>query len=193
MFKKPATEHGDRLPPGQRLASDFPVLHYGSVPKIDIDTWRFRVFGEVEEGIAFTCEEFVRLPMTEFTCDIHCVTTWSKFDTHWRGVSFADIHERIRPREGASYVLVHGAPSYTTGAPLEKLLAEDVFFAVEYEGEPLTPEHGWPVRLVVPKLYFYKSAKWVTGIEYLREPKLGFWEDLGYSETADPWREERYA
>ena len=193
MFKKTPGPYADRLPPGQHPTEDLPVLHYGTVPKIDIATWRLRVFGEVDRESSFDFEELRRLPLVDVTADIHCVTTWTKLDARWRGVPFSEIHELCAPRESATYVLVHGAPDYTTGVPLDVLLGPDVILATEYDGRPLTLEHGWPVRLVVPKLYFYKSAKWVTGIEYLSEPKLGFWERSGYSETADPWREERYA
>lgn len=182
----------DRLPPGQRLTGDLPVLHYGRAPAVDLDAWRFRTFGEVTDRLELTLEEFKSLPAVDLVADIHCVTTWSKFDSHWRGVLFSTVNELARPTAGATYGLIHGEPDYTTGLPLEALLDDDVIFAYEYEGMPITAEHGAPVRLVVPKRYFYKSAKWVTGVEYLTEPRLGFWERAGYSESADPWREERY-
>jgi DMSO/TMAO reductase YedYZ molybdopterin-dependent catalytic subunit len=182
-----------RLPDGQHLTTGFPVLHYGQVARVDLEKWRFRVFGEVRQPLELTLEDLKRLPVTDLVADIHCVTTWSKFDTRWRGVRFSEIHKLVAPAAGVTYGLAHAEQGYTTGLPLAAWLDDDVLIAWEYDGEPLTAEHGGPVRMVVPKRYFYKSAKWVTGMEYLSRPQLGFWERNGYSEGADPWREERYA
>jgi DMSO/TMAO reductase YedYZ molybdopterin-dependent catalytic subunit len=181
-----------RLPPGQHLTTSFPVLHYGSVPRVDPASWRFRLFGDVEEPLELSLDDLKALPVTELVTDIHCVTTWSKYDTRWRGVRFREVHGHVKLRPGVTYGLSHGEQGYSTGLPLEAWLDDDVLIAWEFDGEPLTAEHGGPVRMLVPKRYFYKSAKWANGMEYLTGPRLGFWERNGYSEGADPWREERY-
>ncbi len=181
-----------RLPPGQRLIQDFPVLHYGSIPKIDINEWRFTIRGLVKHPVQFTFEEFLRLPSLTLKTDFHCVTGWSKFDLLWRGVLFKTIAEIAEPFSGARYVSIIAENEYTTNLPLEVALDKDVIFAYEYDGKPLTPEHGYPLRLVVPERYAYKSAKWVKGIELLERDRPGFWEIRGYSNSADPWKEERY-
>ncbi len=185
-----------RLPPGQVLTEKFPVLHYGPVPHYpDLSKWDLRVFGLVKEEKRLTWEEFNRLPRTRVVADIHCVTRWSKLDTVWEGVRFRDFLEAV-PVEvlpEARYVLVHAEYGFTANLPLEVMLDDDVLLATHYDGKPLTPEHGYPLRLVVPKKYFWKSAKWVRGIEFLAEDRLGFWEQAGYHNEADPWKEKRFA
>jgi DMSO/TMAO reductase YedYZ molybdopterin-dependent catalytic subunit len=182
-----------RLPPGQYATDKWPVLHYGAVPRIDLSTWEFTVGGEVDPPVRWTWEEFTRLPRVTVRCDIHCVTAWSRFDNTFEGVAVAEVLRHTRPRPGAEYVMVHSYGGYTTNLRLADLLREDVLLAVAHNGAPLTPEHGWPCRLVVPHLYFWKSAKWVRGFEFLREERPGFWEQNGYHLRGDPWKEERYS
>ena len=181
-----------RLPSGQALTEKWPVLHYGNIPRFDPKTWDFRVFGLVEEAITWTWEEFTSLPQVTITSDIHCVTRWSRYDNRWTGISIFEVMKHVRPLPEARYVMVHADPDYTTNLPLDELLDEDVLFALHHDGEPLTPEHGGPLRLVVPKLYFWKSAKWVRGLEFMAEDAAGFWERAGYHMHGDPWREERF-
>lgn len=181
-----------KLPPGQRLIEDFPVLHYGDVPEVNIETWDFTVKGLVRNPLRLSFDEFMKLPSVELRADFHCVTGWTKFDLHWKGVLFKTIAELANPLPDARYVLIFAENNYTTNLPLDIAMDNDVIFAYEYEGKPLTPEHGYPLRLVVPKKYAYKSAKWVRGIEFLQEDRPGFWEVRGYSNSADPWKEERY-
>ena len=183
----------DRLPPGQYLTQGFPVLHAGFVPSLTTDSWSFRVFGEVEEEKTWSWDEIQRLPRRKVTCDIHCVTRWSKFDTEWEGIPFREIYERVKPKPGARYVMVHADPDYSTNLPLEDLLEDNVLLADTYQGEPLSPEHGGPMRLVVPKLYFWKSAKWVRGFEFMNEDRPGFWENYGYHMHGNPWKEQRFS
>ncbi len=182
-----------RLPPGQYRTDKWPVLYYGAIPRIDLATWEFTVTGEVDEPGRWTWEEFRRLPHTTVRCDIHCVTAWSRFDNAFEGVAVREIMQRVRPRSGAASVMVHSYGGYTTNLPLAALLDDDVLLAWSHDGRPLTPDHGWPLRLVVPKLYFWKSAKWVQGIEVTREERPGFWEQNGYHMHGDPWNEERYS
>jgi len=192
----------DRLPPGQSLTQKFPVLHYGAIPTFDPKTWRFRIWGEVEEERSWRWEEFSRLDRTEITLDIHCVTRWSKFDTTWAGVSVKSLLDKglICPLPGAAYVLQHAEGGYTTNLPLEILLQENFLLATHYNGEPLTPEHGYPLRGIVGQIpdredlktpYFWKGAKWLTGLEFLTEDQLGFWEQAGYHKEGDVWKEQR--
>ena len=184
---------GDRLPPGQKPTDGWPVLHYGAIPRFDPATWKFQVAGLVEEPVSWTYDDFRALPNTTVTCDIHCVTHWSKFDTVFTGVPFTEVLSRIRPRPEAKYVMVHSYGGYTTNVSLEELTTPDVLFAWQESGRDLTPEHGWPLRLVVPKLYFWKSAKWVRGLEFMDRNRPGFWETYGYHIHGDPWLEERYS
>ncbi len=182
----------DRLPPGQYLTTRFPVLHYGSVPRFDRETWDFRVWGLVEEEKRWTFDQFRALPTQSIVADIHCVTHWSKLDTRWEGVSTRQVLSHVRVRPEARFVLVHAERGFTANLSLEDFLREENLFAWRYDGQELTPEHGWPLRLVVPSLYFWKSAKWVRGIELLAEDRPGFWESYGYHNRGDPWREERF-
>lgn len=181
-----------RLPPGQILTKKWPVLHAGSVPKIDLETWDFRVFGLVEHPIVLNWKEFLELPMSKHTSDIHCVTTWSRYDNEWEGVRFQDVMNLVQVKPEAKFVMIHAESGWSTNLPLEDLLMEGVLFAYKHDGQTLSPDHGWPLRLVVPHLYFWKSAKWVRGIEFMAQDKAGFWEGYGYHLYADPWLEQRY-
>ena len=184
---------GDRLPPGQKVTDGWPVLHYGSIPKIDLDTWRFEVGGLVEEPVSFTWQELQDLGQVETENDIHCVTAWSKFDNVWRGVPVSAVLDRVQLKPEARHVMVHSYGGYTTNLPLDDLNREGNLFAHTHNGEPLSREHGGPLRLVVPHLYFGKSAKWVRGLVILPEDRPGFWEMYGYHMRGDPWQEERYS
>jgi DMSO/TMAO reductase YedYZ molybdopterin-dependent catalytic subunit len=181
----------ERLPPGQSVTIKFPVLHYGPVPSFDKDTWTLRAFGLVEEEKVWTWDEFLKLPTTRVTCDIHCVTRWSMFDTEWEGVLFRDFVALCGVKPKAKFVIAHCEHGFTTNLPLEVVLGDDVLLAYKYDGEFLTPEHGFPLRTLVPKRYFWKSAKWVRGIEFAAEDRPGFWEQAGYHNDGDPWKEER--
>ncbi len=181
-----------RLPPGQRLVENWPVLHYGSVPTIDLASWEFRVFGLVEEGLTLSWEQFQALPQTRVTTDIHCVTTWSRYDNAWEGVRMRDILALARPQAEARHAVFHSFGGYTTNVPLDELGGDDVLFAHSHDGAPLPAEHGGPLRGVIPHLYFWKSAKWVRGVELVPDDRPGFWEMYGYHMHGDPWTEERY-
>ena len=183
----------DRVPPGQTLTTKWPVLTYGSTPRFNPRTWTFRCSGLVEEEVSFTWDEFQKLPMTSVTCDIHCVTRWSRLDNRFEGVHIRELMRRIRLKPEAGYVLIHADPGYTTNLALDELVDDDVLLAVKHDGRPLGPDHGGPLRLVVPKLYFWKSAKWLRGFEFLDVNPPGFWELNGYHMHADPWKEERYS
>lgn len=183
----------DRLPKGQRLTEKFPILHVGDVPTFDRATWRFRIFGLVEEGIDLSYDQFTALPNTRVKADFHCVTGWSRFDNHWGGVLAKDLMKLVRPKAEAKFALIHCEGEYTTNIALDELLDEDVLFAFEHDGAPITPDHGFPLRLVVPKLYAWKSAKWARGVELIPENRRGFWERHGYHIHGDPWKEERYS
>jgi DMSO/TMAO reductase YedYZ molybdopterin-dependent catalytic subunit len=186
------TRRPDRLPPGQRLTGKWPVLHYGRVPSIDVKKWTFTISGLVEKERVLGYEESLALPHIEVFSDIHCVTTWSRYDNLWEGVSTGTIKEIIKISPEAKHVLVRSEGGFTTNLPLEDFFQSDALFALKHDGQPLSPEHGGPVRLVVPRLYFWKSAKWVTGIEFMAQDRPGFWERAGYHNHGDPWREERY-
>ncbi len=181
------------IPPGQTLTKGFPVLHVGDIPRFDPATWRLRFFGLVEDPYELTWDALRAEPTVEWRGDIHCVTRWSKKDTIWRGVPFKRLVERARPKAEAKFVLQHADNAYTTNLPLEAMLGDDVLVAYEFDGQALEPIHGGPVRMFVPKFYFWKSAKWLHGIEFLAEDRPGFWETRGYHNDADPWKEERYA
>lgn len=182
-----------RIPPGQWQTRDWPVLHYGSVPRVDLSNWTFRAFGLVEAEKTWNWAEFLALPQATMTVDIHCVTQWSRLDTSFKGIPFREVYDRIKPLPEAQYVMVHAEGGFTTNLPLVDLLAENVMFAYQAGGQDLTPEHGWPLRLVVPHLYFWKSAKWVRGLEFTAQDRPGFWERNGYHMRGDPWDEERYS
>ena len=186
------TEDARRLPPGQIVTRKWPVLHYGTVPSFDAATWRFRVSGLVERPGELTWSELQALPRQETLCDIHCVTRWSRYDNVFEGVPVRALFQRAGVRPEARYVLVHAEHGYTTNLPLEDLDRPENLLALSHNGEPLPPEHGGPVRLLVPHLYFWKSAKWVRGFELMEEDYPGFWEQNGYHMRGDPWREERY-
>jgi DMSO/TMAO reductase YedYZ molybdopterin-dependent catalytic subunit len=181
-----------RLPPGQYLTEKWPVLHAGSVPNTDLATWDFQVFGEVERPLTLTWDELRRLPSSEITVDIHCVTRWSRFDASFRGVHWRELAKLAGPRPNARFVVAHAEQGFTSNLPLEALEADDALIAYEADGEPLAPEHGWPLRLVVPSRYFWKSAKWLRGLELRTTDQPGFWERYGYHNDADYWKEERY-
>ncbi len=180
-----------RLPPNQALTRKFPVLHYGAIPPFNPATWDLRVFGEVEGEQRWSWPQFTAIPTVTLTVDIHCVTGWSKFDTVWEGPRFRDFMTLFAVRPGAKFVIVHADGGYTTNLPLDVLLDDDVLLAWKYNGQPLEPEHGCPLRLVVPKRYFWKSAKWVRGLEFSLEDRPGFWERAGYHNEGDPFKEER--
>lgn len=193
VTRRPETV-SDRVPPGQFVTDKFPVLHYGSVPRVDLSTWDFRVFGLVEKPLTLDWASFRALPETTIRRDIHCVTRWSKLDTSWSGVSwrtFLDVLD-IHPKPEATHVMFHCEHGFTTNVSLEVLDDDDTMFAWHFDGKPLDPEHGWPLRALVPKRYFWKSAKWIRGIEFMAGDRPGFWEMNGYHMEGDPWTEERF-
>jgi len=182
-----------RLPPGQVLTEKWPVLHYGAVPKVDLATWDFRVFGRVERPQRWTWDEFTKLPRIQVRSDIHCVTRWSRYDNLWGGVSVREVLRDAVAAADARFAVVHAEQNYTANLPLSELLNDDVLLADIHDGAPLAPDHGWPLRLVVPRRYFWKSVKWVRGIELVGDDRPGFWEQNGYHNEADPWKEERFS
>ncbi len=192
VIKSPDTERKNRVPPGQRVTEGFPVLHYGGVPRIDTSEWRLRLFGLVERERNISFPEFLALPMVKVFSDVHCVTGWSRLDNLWEGVSSSALKDLVMILPEARFTIVHAAGNFITNLSLDDFFSEDVLFALRHNGRPLTPEHGVPVRLVVPRLYFWKSAKWVTGVEFTSEDRPGFWESHGYHNRGDPWKEERY-
>ena len=181
-----------RLPPGQIETAKWPVLHYGRVPRADLARWTFRILGEVERPFEISWAEFSALPRREVLCDIHCVTTWSRYDNRFSGVPVPLLLERAGVRPAATHALVHAEEDYTTNLPLADLARDANLIATHHDGEPLLPEHGGPARLMVPHLYFWKSAKWVRGIELMEGDWPGFWEQNGYHMRGDPWLEERF-
>ncbi len=192
LIKSPDTERKDRIPPGQRMTEKWPVLHAGGVPNIDIDSWTFTISGLVKEERTLSYQDFMSLPRVKVLSDIHCVTRWSKLNNLWEGVPTGIIKELVSLLPEAKFLMVHSAGGFTTNLPLSDFFESDVLLAVKHDGELLSPEHGYPVRLVVPRLYLWKSAKWVVGIEFMDKDKPGFWESLGYHNRGDPWQEERY-
>jgi DMSO/TMAO reductase YedYZ molybdopterin-dependent catalytic subunit len=181
-----------RLPPGQYLTEKWPVLHAGDVPDTDLATWDFRVWGEVENPVTLSWDEFRALPRTENVQDIHCVTRWSRFDTRFGGVHWRELAKLVRPKPTARFAIGHAEQGFTANVPLSYLEHDLALLATEADGEPLAPEHGWPLRLVVPGKYFWKSAKWLRGIELSATDKPGFWERYGYHNDADYTKEQRY-
>jgi DMSO/TMAO reductase YedYZ molybdopterin-dependent catalytic subunit len=192
FFSKPTPDVQDRVPPGQHLASGFPVLTYGSTPKISQEEWQFKIWGCAAET-TLTWADVMAMPQTEFTADFHCVTTWSKLDVKWTGVRVTDFLRQVELDPTAVHVMQHCYGGYTTNIALDDLLRDENFFAHTLFGDPLPPEHGGPLRLVVPHLYAWKSAKWINGLEFLDRPALGFWERNGYHHRGDPWAVERYS
>lgn len=190
-----ATARADaqRLPPGQREVKTWPVLDLGAQPKIDLNLWRVVVDGLVEKPVTLDWQAFQDLPKSEATSDIHCVTSWSRYDNRWRGVLVGDLLAHVQPKAEARFVLIQSYDTYTTNLPLAEFAVTDALLATHWEGEPLTVAHGGPLRLVVPQLYFWKSAKWVKKITFAAEDRPGFWEVRGYHNHGDPWEEERYA
>ncbi|MFD1746241.1 sulfite oxidase-like oxidoreductase [Rhizobium helianthi] len=189
-ISRPDTE---RLPPGQHLVKNWPVLDLGQQPEISPLQWRLDIRGEVESPLTFTWDRFLALPQRDFLSDIHCVTTWSRYDNHWRGVSVRDLLDLVHPRPEADAVMLTSYDGYTTNLLLSDFASEEALLATHWEGEPLTAEHGGPMRLILPHLYFWKSAKWLTRIDFLRRDQPGFWEKNGYHMRGDPWAEERYS
>jgi len=182
----------ERLPAGQYLTKKWPILSYESTPKFDAEKYRFKVWGTVAEPFELTWDELLALPRVQLTSDFHCVTTWSRFDNAWEGVHIREILQRAKPLPEAKFVTAHSFTGYTTNMPLADLDDDDVLIAFTHDGEQIEPDHGGPVRLIVPKLYAYKSAKWLSGLEFMEKDRPGFWEVRGYHNHADPWKEERY-
>jgi DMSO/TMAO reductase YedYZ molybdopterin-dependent catalytic subunit len=182
-----------RIPPGQYITKDFPVLSAGPTPRTPLDQWSFSIQGLVKAPVSWTWQEFLALPAQEWTVDISCVTKWTKLDMHWRGVSLDTLLEGVELGDRAAFMIAFSDGGYTTNLPLADVLNGQAFVAYEYEGAPLAPEHGGPARLVVPARYFWKSAKWVRGIRLQEEDEPGFWESFGYHNRGDQWREERYS
>jgi DMSO/TMAO reductase YedYZ molybdopterin-dependent catalytic subunit len=185
-------EAQERIPPGQYLTEDFPVLSAGPTPRTPLDQWTFSIEGLVSQPIRWTWEEFLELPSVTSVVDIHCVTKWSKLDTRWEGVSLDTLFGYVELGPSAQYVLAFCDGGYTTNLPLAEVTGGKAFVAYRYEGGPLAPEHGGPARLVVPHLYFWKSAKWIRGLRLMENDRPGFWESLGYHQLGDPWTEQRY-
>jgi DMSO/TMAO reductase YedYZ molybdopterin-dependent catalytic subunit len=182
----------DRVPPGQYVTDRFPVLHAGVVPETDATEWTFTVGGAVEEPFTIALSELKEMPTAQVTADIHCVTKWSKLDTRWEGVPVSAVLERAKPSPEATHVVVNAEHGFTANLPLDDFAREGNLFAWRYDGAALEPDHGWPLRLVVPHLYFWKSVKWVRGFDLLDHDEPGFWERNGYHMYGDPWREQRY-
>lgn len=186
------TEEERRLPPGQIVTKKWPVLHYGTVPQVDIRSWRFEVSGAVEAPFALTWDQILLYPRQETVCDIHCVTRWSRYDNVFEGIPLAPLLADARPSASAKYVLVHAEHGFTTNVSLDDLMRPANLLALTHNGQPLDAEHGGPIRLVIPHLYFWKSAKWIRGFEFMEDDYPGFWEQNGYHMRGEPWAEERY-
>ncbi|MBT2679071.1 sulfite oxidase-like oxidoreductase [Bacillus sp. ISL-35] len=192
-FGKPRKKGpSDRVPPNQNVTRSFPVLHYGNVPYYkNLDDWTLKIFGLVEKEVILSYKELMDLPQMNSGNDIHCVTGWSKLDNVWEGVSTVELARLAKPKEAAKYVILHAEENWTTNLPVEDFLRETSLLAHSHNGEPLTPEHGYPLRAVIPHLYFWKSAKWIRGIEFTSENRPGFWEENGYHMYGNPWKEQR--
>lgn len=189
----PVNRHGmPNLPIGQTATYKWPVLDLGRHPKIPLEKWRLAIDGAVENPVKLTWKEFLNLPQTKDTSDFHCVTTWSKLNMHWKGVSLLDLAALVHPKENATQIMCYGYDGYSTNIALEEALKPDVLLVHTYDGQPLPIEHGGPVRMITPQLYAWKGSKWIKRIEFLTENKMGFWEERGYSNTAYPWRNDRY-
>jgi DMSO/TMAO reductase YedYZ molybdopterin-dependent catalytic subunit len=189
----PDTRRTNRVPPGQHLTEKWPVLHYGSIPKINPDKWKLHIFGMVDKEIILSLAEFQALPQVTVFADIHCVTTWSRLNNYWRGVSVAELKKIVNIFPQAKFVIVHASGSFTANLPIDEFFETDVLLATRHNDQEISADHGGPVRLVVPRLYFWKSAKWITGIEFTDLDRPGFWESAGYHNHGDPWLEERYS
>jgi DMSO/TMAO reductase YedYZ molybdopterin-dependent catalytic subunit len=181
-----------RLPPGQSLTLKWPVLHEGNVPRTDLRSWDFRIDGLVEKPVRLMWEEFNKLPKSEIRCDIHCVTRWSRFDNRFEGVLFTEVMKLVTPKPAARFAMLRGENGYTTNLPLEDLIKPTTIFAFQHDGEALTADHGYPLRLIVPHLYLWKSVKWARGFALTAEDEPGFWEQNGYHMYGDPWKEQRF-
>jgi len=192
FFRKPEPEESNRVPPGQHLAKGFPVLTYGDTPQITTDNWEFNVWGLVKEK-TFSWSDFMAMPQHDFTKDFHCVTRWSKLDVQWTGIKVTDLMKQLELDSKASHIIIHCYGGYTTNLPLGEFVKEENFFAHTLFDEPLPVKHGGPMRLVVPHLYAWKSAKWINGLEFLDHEALGFWELNGYHHRGEPWAQERYS
>jgi DMSO/TMAO reductase YedYZ molybdopterin-dependent catalytic subunit len=192
VIVSPDIRRVERIPPGQQLVKEWPALHAGSVPDVDLSNWRFRIWGLVKNEKTLNYREFMALRRVRVLSDIHCVTGWSRLDNLWEGVSTSAIRKLVDILPEAKFVMVHAFEDFTTNLSIEDFFRPDVLFAVKHDGKPIPPEHGFPVRLVVPRLYLWKSAKWVNGVEFMSEDKKGFWESHGYHNHGDPWKEERY-
>jgi DMSO/TMAO reductase YedYZ molybdopterin-dependent catalytic subunit len=201
-FEEEKIRKEGRLPPGQALTRKFPVLHYGPVPHANLTTWDFRIWGEVKQEIRWSWEDFIKLPRTQIAMDIHCVTRWSMFDTQWEGISIKTLidKEYIQILPSAKYVIQHAEYGFTANLPIEIVLSDAFLVATHYDGKPLTPDHGYPLRGIIGQIpnrddlksiYFWKGAKWLRGLEFTTEDHLGFWEQAGYHNEADVWKEQR--
>lgn len=186
-------EGGQRLPPGQYEVTNFPVLSAGPTPRIRTDEWRLTIEGLVRRPVSWNWQEFLALPSKDYVVDISCVTKWTHFDMKWKGVSVDTLFEAIELDSKAAFITASSYGGYTTNVPIPDILNDQAFIAYEYDGNPLAPEHGGPARLVVPHLYFWKSAKWIRGFQVEERERLGFWESIGYHRRGDPWKEERYS
>ena len=182
---------GDRTPPGQFLTEKFPILTYGETPKLDLSTWQMKMYGLVENEVVLNWQEFLELQWEKVTADFHCVTQWSHLDNMWEGVLFSTVAALCKPTSNAKFVMAHCYGGYTTNLPLDLCISEGIL-AHKRDGEPIGEGNGWPLRLVVPSKYAWKSAKWINGIEFMENDELGFWERNGYNNNADPWKEERF-
>ena len=187
---RPETE---RLPPGQHLVRDWPVLDLGQQPDVPLERWKLTIGGLVDHPVTLDWKAFMALPQTGLRTDIHCVTTWSRYDNDWLGVATHDLLDLVQPKEDAAYLMLHGYDGYSTNVPLADFAAPTAILAHGWQGKPLARDHGGPMRLVIPHLYFWKSAKWLKGIDFLAADKPGFWEVNGYHRRGDPWAEERYS
>jgi DMSO/TMAO reductase YedYZ molybdopterin-dependent catalytic subunit len=190
----PTNRHGmPQTPVGQYLTEKWPVLDLGYHPNVTLDRWRLYIDGEVDNPMVLTWEQLMELPQVEDTSDFHCVTTWSKLDMPWRGVRLIDLAALVQPKDTATHLMCYGYDTYTTNVSLEEALKADVLLAHTVYGEPLAKEHGGPLRMITPQLYAWKGSKWIKRIEFMNANKLGFWEERGYSNTAHPWRNDRYS
>ena len=191
--KRQSADKSERVPPSQYITEDFPVLTAGPTPRLALDQWSFTIEGLVDKKVRWNWEEFQRLPAQTFVVDISCVTKWTKLDMRWEGVSVDNLLEHVKLDPKVKFVTVFCYEGYTTNLPIEDILNGKAFIAYQYDGKPLAPEHGGPARMVVPHLYFWKSAKWVAGLRFTEKDRAGFWESAGYHSHGDPWKEERYS